>query len=278
MKYADLHVHTCISDGSFTPGEVINQALSANLSAIAITDHDAVEALDEAVREAGDRIEVIPGVELTAEMEGKEIHILGYFIDWRDAKFQQELKSLQKVRLERSRKIVEKLKQLGMEIDYDELLRFSGKGSVGRLHIARMMKSFGYVGSIREAFQRFIGEGKPACVGKFGLSPRQAMELIKNVGGLTVLAHPYLLNHDEWISQFVDDGLDGLEVYYSIQNPQITGHYERIAAKNGLLMTGGSDCHGLAKGRVLLGKVKIPYSLVEKLKDAKTEKAEKASA
>ncbi len=273
MKYADLHVHTCISDGSFTPAEVVNQAISANLSAIAITDHDSVDAVDEAVREAGDKIEIIPGVELTAEMDGNEIHILGYFIDWRDAKFRQELESLQKVRLERARKIVEKLKQLGMEINYEELLKFSGRGSVGRLHIARMMKSSGYVSSIREAFWRFLGEGKPACVGKFRLSPRQAMELIRNVGGLAVLAHPYLLNHDEWISQFADDGLDGIEVYYSIQNPQITGHYERLALKNELLMTGGSDCHGQAKGRVLLGKVKIPYSLVEKLKKAKIEKA-----
>ncbi len=273
MRYADLHVHTRISDGSFTPAEVVNRAISAKLSAIAITDHDAVEAIDEAMGEAGDKIEIIPGVELTAEMEGNEIHILGYFIDWRDAKFYQELKTLQKARLERARKILEKLKQLGMEINYDEVLKFAGSCSVGRLHIARMIMSFGYVSSIREAFWRFLGQGKPACAGKFKLSPRQAIKLIKSVGGLAVLAHPYLLNCDEWIPEFAKDGLDGIEVYYSIQNPQITVHYEKLAAKNELLMTGGSDCHGLAKGRALLGKVKIPYSLVEKLKEAKIEKA-----
>ncbi len=273
MKYADLHIHTYISDGTFTPEEVINKAVAGQLSAIAITDHDAVEAIGEAASLARDRIEIIPGVELTSEMRGTEIHILGYFIDWKEAKFQTELKLLQEVRLERVRMILEKLDKLGMKIDFNDLLKFSGPGSVGRLHIARMMISYGYAGSVKEVFQRFIGAGKPAYIAKFRLSPREAVKLIKEAGGLAVLAHPYILNHDEWIPEFIQDGLDGIEVYYSLQDPQITLHYERLAYKYNLLMTGGSDCHGLARGKALLGKFKAPYRLVEELKQAKAEKA-----
>jgi len=273
VKYADLHLHTCFSDGTFTPGELVERTLSAGLSAIAITDHDSVDAINEVTDLSGEKTEIIPGVELTAEMNSGEIHILGYYVDWENTDFQSELKSLQTVRLERVRKMLDKLDKLGMQIDYDDLLKFAGYGSVGRLHIARMMHSLRYIDSVRDAFRCFIGEGKPAYVGKFRLSPKEAIHLIKRFGGVPVLAHPYLLGHDEWISEFIKYGLNGIEVYYSTQNPQITVHYERLAHKNKLLMTGGSDCHGLAKGRVLLGKVKVPYKLVEGLKQARIEQS-----
>ncbi len=269
MKYADLHVHTYFSDGTFSPEEVINRALSGGLSAIAITDHDTVEAIDEAMALAGDRIEIIPGIELTAEKKGAEIHILGYFINWADEAFHLELEALRKIRLERIRQIIDKLNELGIKISFEEALEFSGQGSIGRLHIARMMCQAKYVSSVKEAFLRFIGEGQPAYVGKIKLTPEQAIQMIKRIGGKAVLAHPYLLNHDEWIPDLIRDGLDGMEVYYSTQNPQVTLHYERLATKYNLLSTGGSDCHGLAKSRTLLGKFKLPYDLVEKLRSGK---------
>ena len=266
MKYADLHIHTYFSDGTFSPEEVVKNAISGNLSAVSITDHDSVEAIDLVKALAKDKIEVIPGVELTAEMGKSEVHILGYFINWKDDEFKKELNLLGKVRQERARKILAKLKELKMEIKYEDLIKFSGPGTVGRLHIARMMCSLGYVANIKEAFLKYLSEGKLAYVGKFRLSTKKAIEVIKKVGGISVLAHPYNLGHDEWFPNLIKEGLDGLEVYYNKQDPQITVHYERLAHKFGLLMTGGSDCHGRARGKSLLGKVKFPYTLVEQLK------------
>ena len=269
MEYADLHVHTNFSDGSFTPEEAVAAAGKADLAAVSITDHDSVEAIGPA-QEAAKRygIEVIPGVELSADAERREIHILGYYIDWKDPQFRERLKIFREVRLERAAKIVRKLEELGKKIDFERLVRTYGKGSLGRLHIAQEMLEFGYARSIDEVFERYLGDYGPAYVPKQRLQPSEAIDLILKVGGVPVYAHPRISHRDELIPRLAKEGLRGIEAYHSEQNPSVSDHYKRLAEKYGLLVTGGSDCHGKGKSEVLMGKVRIPYELVEKLKDA----------
>lgn len=267
MKYADLHIHTRFSDGTFTPAEVVKQAQRKGLSCIAITDHDTVLAIEPAKKCAQDLgIEVIPGVELSAEIDDYEVHILGYFIDWQEKWFQDKLKQICAVRTKRALTIMEKLKAQGIDLDPEEILRQAAVGAVGRLHIARMLQTQGLVHSIQEAFNKFIGNGRPCYVKKFKLTPAEAINMICRLNGVAVLAHPYNIGNDELIPEFVQLGLRGIEVYYSEQNQLTSEHYQNLAEKYGLLVSGGSDCHGLNKNRGTIGEIKIPYSLVEKLK------------
>ena len=267
MKYADLHIHTKFSDGTFTPERIVKQAHELGLSCIAITDHDTVCAIEPARKEAESLgIELIPGVELAAEIDDYEIHILGYFIDWRAGWFGKKLEQICDVRRRRALAIIEKLRAFGISLDSGEVMREAAVGSVGRLHIARIMERGGFVHSIQEAFNKYIGNGRPCYVKKFRLTPAEAINMIYRLKGLAVLAHPYTIGNDELIPGFVQLGLRGIEVYYPEHNRSTTGHYRDLAEKYGLLVTGGSDCHGLGKDRVLMGEVKIPYDLVEALK------------
>lgn len=267
MKYADLHIHTKFSDGTFSPERIVREAHRLGLSCIAITDHDTVCAIEPAMREAeGLDIELIPGVELAAETGDYEIHILGYFIDWRAGWFGRKLEQICDVRRRRALAIIEKLRAFDISLDSDEVMREAAVGSVGRLHIARIMERRGFVHSIQEAFNKYIGNGRPCYVKKFRLTPAEAINMIYRLKGLAVLAHPYTIGNDELIPGFVQLGLRGIEVYYPEHNRSATGHYRDLAEKYGLLITGGSDCHGLGKDRVLMGEVKIPYDLVEALK------------
>lgn len=269
MGFADLHIHTNLSDGTFSPQEVIQYAYKNNLMAIAITDHDCVEAIEPATKEAlSFNIEVIPGIELTAEIDQTEIHILGYLIDYKQDWFIKKLDQLRSARVERIYAMVEKLKTLGVNIQPEEVFELAS-GSVGRLHLARVLKSDGFVSSLKEAFDKYIGEHSPAYVGRFRFSPKEVIDMIARLGGISVLAHPSTMRKDELIPQLVEHGLRGLEVYYPDQTQQVTKYYENLANKYNLLITGGSDCHGLARGEILMGRFKIPYELVEKLKDAR---------
>ncbi|MFA4991701.1 MAG: PHP domain-containing protein [Candidatus Omnitrophota bacterium] len=274
QKVADLHVHTHLSDGTFSPEKAVEYAKMAGLDAIAITDHDSCEAITPAiVRGEGLGVEVIPGVELTAEWGEDEIHILGYFIDWRDDGFKERLASIAKVRQERAKKILALLRERGIEINYDELLESGCLGSIGRLHIANLLYKKGAVSSLRDAFGKYIGNDGPCYVKKFKLSPREAIDMIKGVGGVSVLAHPKTINLEgttleDAVKTLVRDGIQGMEVYHSDHNAKDARDFMALAEKNGLLAAGGSDCHGLGKGKVLMGKVKIPYELVERLRKA----------
>lgn len=272
MKYADLHIHTNLSDGSFTPEEAVASACKLGLEAISITDHDSVEAIGPAL-EAGEKygVEVIPGVELSADAARREIHILGYYVDWKDPQFAERLRIFREVRLKRAEKIVKKLAELGKKIDFNELVQSYGKGSLGRLHIAREMLKFGYAHSIDEVFERYLGDYGPAYVPKKRLSPSEAIALVLKMGGVPVYAHPRISNRDELIPGFVKEGLRGLEVYHSEQDPEVSKRYQELAQKYDLVVTGGSDCHGHGKSEFLIGKVKIPYELVERLKDARED-------
>ncbi|MBI5144701.1 MAG: PHP domain-containing protein, partial [Candidatus Omnitrophica bacterium] len=214
-------------------------------------------------------IEVLSGIELSAEYDGLEIHILGYLIDYQDRRLQERLDILKKNRRERIYKIIDKLKSINLQLDAQTVFNLAGQGTVGRLHIARAMVKEGLVGSQQEAFQKYIGDKSPAYVCNFRFSPSEAIKLIKAVGGVPVLAHPYALNRDDLIPEFINSGLMGLEAYYPEHTRAMTNLYLALAEKYNLLVTGGSDCHGMAKPEAKIGSVKIPYELVEKLKVAK---------
>jgi len=270
MKFADLHLHTLFSDGTYTPEELVNNALRKRLSAIAVVDHDTVSGVGKAVEAAkGSGLEVLSGIELSAEYNNQEVHILGYLIDYRKKSFLEKLESLKNNRIERVYKIVAKLNSLGVNLDPKSVFALAGDGTAGRLHIARALVKDGFAGSIYEVFQKYIGDNGPAYVLGFRFSPKDAIEFIKDAGGVSVLAHPYTLKNDGLILEFVKFGLRGLEVYYPEHSQGMVNFYLDLAKKNDLLVTGGSDCHGKAKPEVRIGSVKVPYELVEKLKEAK---------
>jgi len=271
MNFADLHLHTICSDGTLNPDELVRQACEAGLSAIAVTDHDTVSGFARA-REAGQKagVEVLPGVELTAELDKVEIHVLGYLFDCNYQPLLDKLDLLKKNRVERIYKICDKLNQdMGFSLEPQKVFDLAKGGTVGRLHVAWAMVKAGIVNSVHEAFYKYIGDNCPGYVSGFKLSPREAMDLIKSAGGVPVLAHPYTLKRDELIPEFVTQGLMGLEVYYSEHTQGMKNFYLELAKRYDLLATGGSDFHGAAKPNVKIGSIKIPYDLVEKLKEAR---------
>lgn len=271
-KYADLHLHTIFSDGTYAPDELISASAGAGLSAIAITDHDTVEAVSPAM-DSAKRIgfELLPGIELTVEYAGIEIHMLGYLLDYKCARLARRLKILKQNRIERVYKICARLKKMNLPLEPQAVFDIAGSGTVGRLHIARAMVKENLVKSIYDAFKVYIGDKCPAYVLGFRFSPQQAIELIREAGGIPVLAHPYLMNNDELIPKFAALGLMGLEAYYPEHSQGMVNHYRAIASKYNLLVTGGSDYHGDAKPNVKLGCLKVGYELVERLKAAKAE-------
>lgn len=274
MKFVDLHLHTDFSDSTLSPAELVQVAVNAGLGAIAITDHDCVEGIEPAIREAKKfDLEIIPGIELTAEKYGKEVHILGYFIDYHDKAFLEKLEKIKAIREKRIFDMVEKLKELGVDdIEAQDVFDLSGMGTVGRAHLASLLKKKGWVSSVSEAFKKYIGNNSPAYVSKFNMTPEQAIRTILDVGGIPVFAHPHNPGDDNLISEFVSYGLKGLEVHYPGYPESIIKHYSSLAAKYGLILTGGSDFHGDVKEGSVIGVPRVPYELVEKLKQAKNEK------
>ncbi|MFH0917967.1 MAG: PHP domain-containing protein [Candidatus Omnitrophota bacterium] len=270
MKYADLHVHTSCSDGTYTPAQLVKEALARGISALAIVDHDTTEALAQALTQAqGSDLEIIPGIELTAQHENQEIHILGYFLDYDNPELLEKLKLMQLNRIQRVYKIIENLEKLGLKLNPETVFGISGKATVGRMHIARALVKDNFVGSTAEAFRKYIGDKSPAYVLGFRLSVPKAIKLIQDAGGVAVLAHPYMLHNDALIGEFVGYGLEGIEVYYPEHSQGMVNFYLDLAKKLNLLVTGGTDFHGSAKPEIKLGMIKIPLELVEQLRRAK---------
>lgn len=270
MKFADLHLHTVFSDGTYTPEELVSKSKSAGLSCIGIVDHDTVlgikPSLAVGVKEG---IEIIPGIELTADYNGQEIHILGYLLDHQNEALIGELDSLKRNRIERIYKITDKLKEMGVELAPEAVFSLAGSGTVGRLHVARAMVKGKIINSTWEAFNKFIGDKCHAYVSGFKLSPEEAINLIKRAKGVPILAHPYIINNEDLILKLIGWGMMGLEVYYPEHTTGMINAYLSLAKEYNLLITGGSDCHGEAKPEVKLGSVKIPYELVEKIREAR---------
>jgi len=267
-KFADLHIHTFYSDGTSSPQEVVDEAVKCGLSTISITDHDTIEAIEftQAAARPLD-LEVIAGIELSSEMEGKDIHVLGYFLNGVGSLLLEELFKIQQARISRIKEMIVKLKGEGIsDIDFDEVGSLTKSKSVGRPHLATVLLKKGHVGSLNEAFTRYLGEDCSTYVGKFKQTTPEAIKLIKNSGGLAVLAHPVVTNRDELIPSFVAAGLDGIEVYYPRHSQTTVKYYEGLAQKHKLLMTGGSDAHGQAKKDTFIGKTRIPYELIEIMK------------
>jgi 3',5'-nucleoside bisphosphate phosphatase len=278
MSRLDLHLHTIHSDGSCTPTEVVNMAHQAGVTALAITDHDIMTGVVEAM-EAGQQyeIEIIPGVEISSLSGTSELHILGYFLDRQDPDLLARLKTLRDGRHLRNPQIIERLQTLGIDITYDEVRALAGSDSVGRPHIARALMDKRVVASAKEAFDRFLADGKPAYVPRELPSPAEAIRWIKEARGLAVLAHPTWVKVTEQplvnlVRQLKADGLDGVEVYYSTHAARQTREYLSLAQQLGLLVTGGSDFHGLTKPDIEVGIGKgtlhIPTSLLPKMKEA----------
>lgn len=268
MRYADLHIHTFYSDSTFSPEEVVRCAEKSGLAAIAICDHDCVDGIEPCqALAAGSGLEVIPGIELTIEKTDAEIHILGYFVDWKSDWFQKKLQMLRAARVERIHSMVKKLHEHDIDVNPDDVLKLAGKGSVGRLHLANAMLKTGKVKNFKEVFGKYIGFQKPCYVSNVRFSPKEAIGAILKVGGVPVLAHPNVTGKDEYIPELISYGLRGIEVFHTDHKPSVSERYEKIAQENNLLMTGGSDCHGMGKGRPLIGTVRVPYTFVEKLKE-----------
>lgn len=267
-RIADLHIHTHFSDGTMSPEEVVAASRAAGLSAISIADHDTIGAFAPACKAAeATGLEVIAGVELSSEDHGKDIHILGYFFDVKDSPLVRMMGEMRQRRLERMRKMVAKLQQMGIkDIGFEEVCGQLKSDAVGRLHLAKLLVAKRHVNSFEAAFEKYLGEGAPAYFPKFKQSPVDAIRLIKDSGGLAVMAHPMLTQRDELIPQFVKAGLDGIEAYYPNCSMEIANFYVRLAEKNGILVTGGSDAHGKGKSNTWIGKAYLPYEHLERMK------------
>ena len=268
--FADLHLHTSFSDGTYSPEELTGHAQRHGLSAIALTDHDTVEGcarMAVACAQAG--LEFIPGSELTAEHEGRELHLLGYFLDTTHPRLLRELAQFQSVRQNRIREMVTRINQLGVPLEAAAVFALANCQSPGRPHVARALVQAGHCTSLDEAFERFLKKGRPAWVPKFKISAVNAIALIHEAGGVAVLAHPGLNRCDDVIPALVAAALDGIECFHSRHTPTATTHYQALAAHLGLLITGGSDCHGMNKGQPLIGGIKLPYEYVARLKAAR---------
>jgi predicted metal-dependent phosphoesterase TrpH len=267
MKFADLHLHTNLSDGTFTPEELVAQALKHELACIALTDHDTVEGCARAAAACGlAGIEFIPGTELTAEQDETEVHLLGYFLDTYNELLLAEIARFQAVRKQRIYEMVARINELGLPLQAETVFTLANCESPGRPHVARALVKERMVRNLDEAFERFLKKGRPAWVPKSKMSAGQGVDLIHQAGGLAVMAHPGLNRTDDIIPALVAAGLDGIECFHSKHSNTLSKRYLAMAEQFGLLVTGGSDCHGFSKIRPLIGSVKIPYELVEKLK------------
>lgn len=276
--FVDLHVHTNFSDGTFTPEQVVKYAQDVGICSVGITDHDITDGILPAIKEGAKRgVEIIPGVELSVELKNSsegEMHIIGYFINWENEQFQEQLRLFRQVRERRAAQIIDKLHQLGMKLDERKVFETAGIGSIGRLHIARVMLEEGYIRNIREAFVNYLGWGKQAYVPKLQLKPVEAIKMIKQIGGIPVLAHPFYGNYynKNLVGALVKLGLKGIEAWHSKHPPKVEDNIVKLAHEFDLILTGGSDCHGPTGNEgPLIGTQKISYEILVNLKRSKHE-------
>lgn len=273
MSRIDLHLHTTHSDGSFSTQEVMAFAKQAGVTALAITDHDIIEAIPEATAigtELG--IEVVPGVEISSRLGESELHILGYFLHWTDPLLNQRLATLRDSRHDRNPKIIRRLNELGIDITYEEVRNLAGTESVGRPHIARVLMDKQVVTSAKEAFDRYLANGRPAFVDRELPEPAEAVRWIREAGGVPVLAHPTWVRTSaeglrSLLHQLKESGLGGIEVHYSTHTPSQTTEYLDLARQCDLLVTGGSDFHGVTKPDIEVGIGRGQLKVSEKLLD-----------
>lgn len=281
MSQIDLHTHTTASDGTLNPADLVREAASIGLWAVAITDHDTVGGLSQALqagRETG--VEVIPGCELSIDFPTGQMHILGLFLPDPPTGLKATLQDLQDRRNNRNDRILARLREAGVDVDLQEIQELAGEASIGRPHIARVLLQKGVVESIDQAFREYIGPGGAAYIPKDKLEPEKAIRILKQEGATVILAHPYSLELDtpelrELLSRLKEQGLDGMEALYTDHTPEQTRTYLQLCQEYDLLVSGGSDFHGSVKEGVELGtgrgNLDLPYSLVRRMRRARGE-------
>jgi 3',5'-nucleoside bisphosphate phosphatase len=264
---ADFHTHTTASDGLLAPGDLVRLSVSRGLKILAVTDHDSTEGIAEALATAAEYpgFTLVPGIEMSTDIPGDEIHVLGYFLDYQDPDFQVMLTNLRNARRDRGRMMVEKLHAMGMEIPWERVEKLAGDGSVGRPHVAQALIEMGCVSTFQEAFDRYIGRNGPAYVERAKLTPVEAIEMLVKAGALPVLAHPASQsNFDELLTQLKAAGMLGIEVYYQDYDRNTCARLAAAAERHGLLKIGGSDFHGFGSERERLpGDIPLPGEAID---------------
>jgi len=267
-KLADLHIHSTYSDGTLTPEEIVDLAQKAGLAAISITDHDNVSGVAVARKAAeGGALEIVSGVELSAIEDGTDVHMLGYFIDTDSPSLAGHLNTFRNARRMRAEKIVAKLKKMGLELDMDAVLEKAGGAAIGRPHIAEALVDEGLVMSYEEVFRKYIGYGGPAYEAKYVISPAKAVDLIHAAGGAAVIAHPGVHLQESTVEKILECGVDGIETRHPKHTPEAAARLGALAAKLGLVETGGSDYHGDNRGNMPFAEWTVPYAWVEALRE-----------
>jgi len=267
-KWIDLHTHSTFSDGNRTPADLVDIAVRKGLSALALADHDCLDGF-EPLRAAAERagLEVITAVELSSEHSGRDLHILGYGVDPDNESLRSALQEFIDTRERRGIKIVEKLRELGVNLDMDSIFAKAGDGALGRPHIAEALVEGGYASDFPDAFAKYIGEDCPAYVHKYKISPLDAIAHVHRAGGLAFVAHPgYYLEDIDVFHGLLDQGFDGVEVHHPHHKNGVVDRLLGIAKSRSLLVSGGSDFHGFA-GRDNMGEPKVPYRILQEIKD-----------
>lgn len=291
MQQIDLHVHSTCSDGTYTPTQLVDYAMEKGLSAFALTDHDSVDGIREALSYAealrrelpsaqrGTVPEIIPGIELSSEYQGRDIHVLGLYINPEQKTFAEHLKAFVESRHNRNRKMCAKLREYGIDITYEALLEQFPGSVITRAHYGKYMLEKGYVSSIKEAFQRYIGDHGPCFIPRDKITPAQAVELILQAGGVPILAHPVLYGMGDahlevLIHELKEVGLKGIEAIYSSYTPGDERKIRLLAKKYGLILSGGSDFHGSNKPGLDLGvgfgSLFVPEDILDNIKSERS--------
>jgi len=268
VSRVDLHIHSTASDGKLTPADIVREAAEQGLNFVALADHDSVDGIApaQAAAQAFPGLKVIPCVEISTDIPQGEVHLLGYFIDYTDDEFKATLNRFKNSRLRRGQKMVAKLEDLGIHVDWQRVREIAGGSSIGRPHIAQAMLEKGYVTSIKEAFTEYLGHDRPAYVEREKMTPAEAVALIIKAKGLPVLAHPLTLTDPEAMTmELKTAGLVGIEAYYDGYTIEETSRLVRLADRLKLIVTGGSDYHGLEPTETAIGGADLPIEAVERL-------------
>lgn len=275
-KRIDLHVHSTASDGTLTPAELVAEAASLGISAIAITDHDSVSGVEEALAAGKEKgVEIVPGVELSTEYMDTEIHVVGLFIDWHNEALLKQLHAFRDNRDNRNLKMIDRLQEEGFSITAEAIYERNPDAVIARPHIARYLVDTNQIKDMQTVFDKYIGDGCKCFVDRMKITPMRAVELIHEAGGTAILAHPclYKMKRKEietMVQKMIAAGLDGIEAVYSCNQGSDEKDYKEMAARYGLLVSGGSDFHGSNKPYIKLGTGKgnltVPYELLKQIK------------
>lgn len=267
--FIDLHLHTTASDGRLTPAQLVRRAGRKGMRVIAVTDHDSTEGLPEAY-EAGKEfpdLRIIPGIELSTDVPDGEIHMLGFFLDWKNPELQGILSDARDARADRGRRMVDKLNALGMNITWERVREIAGDAAVGRPHVAQAMLEAGYITTFAEAFDLYIGRNGPAYAEREKLTPVEAVRMVARLGGFASVAHPRdIMNLEDVLPELVEAGLAGIESYYYGYDREYVEYLVSLTERFGIIPTGGSDCHGIPGGAGGdVGEVDVPDSTAERM-------------